>query len=240
MRCLQPALDLAEARGYTAYPEVLALRSRIPEWFCGLGNEVGVSEIENRREIRIPAAIREFYSCPFLACFVEATIDGEVFLTDFSVMNDVDLPPIVNWSSGPHLVFSFHNHSGMVFAAQMGTNDPPTFCGFDDDPDPIVDEERPVELFSAWVFSAVDRHEARLDYWQSVYEKCRADPAGAARLWRSRVDSIPARNQHRGSHSPVAGWLQLTQSRLATSSRSMPEKSVKHFVEKKVVAYFED
>jgi hypothetical protein len=38
------------------------------------------------------------------------------------------------------------------------------------------------ETFSGWVFAAVDGHEARLDYWQGVYEKCQANPAEAVRI----------------------------------------------------------
>jgi hypothetical protein len=182
MRYLQRALDLAEARGYLRYPEVLAVHDRVPNWFRALGTDDGVAEFEARQGFQVPAAVRELYSCLPLACFLEATIGGEVFLTDLTTMIEGDPPPVVHWSAGPHMVFSFHNHSGMVFAALLGADDPLTFCGFDGDPEPIVDEERPPEAFSAWVFGAVDGHEARLDYWQGVYEKCRRDPAEAARI----------------------------------------------------------
>jgi hypothetical protein len=182
MRYLQHAFDLAEARGYLRYPEVLALHDRVPDWFRALGTDAGVAEFESRRGFRVPAAVRELYGCPPLACFLEATTDGEVFLNDLTTLIDGDPPPIVNWSAGPHLVFAFHNHSGMVFAAQLGADNPLVFGGFDGDPEPISDDERPPEVFSAWVFGAVDGQEARLSYWQGVYEDCQANPAEAARL----------------------------------------------------------
>lgn len=182
MRYLQRALDLVEARGYLRYPEVQAAHDRVPAWFRALGTAAGVAEFEARRGLRVPAAVRELYSSPPLACFLEATIDGEVFLTELATLSDSDLPPVVNWSAGLHLVFGFHNHSGMVLAAQLGADDPMTFYGFDDDPAPITDEQRPPEAFSAWVFGSVDGHEARLDYWQRVYETCRRNPAEAARI----------------------------------------------------------
>jgi hypothetical protein len=182
MRYLQRALDLAEARGYLRYPEVIALHNRVPDWFRALGTDAGVAEFEARRGFRVTAAVRELYACPPLACFLEATIDGEVFLADLATMIDGDLPSVVTWSAGPHLVFSFHNHSGMVFATQLVADDPPVFCGFDGDPEPIREEERPPKTFSEWVFTAVDGHAARLDYWQGVYEDCQANPAEALRI----------------------------------------------------------
>lgn len=199
MRYLQRALDLAEARGYLRYPEVLALHNRVPNWFRVLGVDAGVAEFEARRGVQVPAAVRELYGCLPLACFLEATIDGDVFLADLATLIDGDPPPVVTWSAGPHLVFSFHNHSGMVLAAQLGANDPLVFCGFDGDPGPIMEEERPPESFSEWVFQAVDGHEDRLDYWQGVYEDCQANPAEAARLggveW---IRSMPGMAQRLG------------------------------------------
>jgi hypothetical protein len=100
----------------------------------------------------------------------------------FATLIDGELPPVVSWSAKTHLVFSFHNHSGMVLAAQLGADDPLVFCGLDGDPEPIIEEERPPETFSELVIRAVGGHEARLDYWQRVYEDCQANPAQATRL----------------------------------------------------------
>src|SRR5262245_29829319 len=105
MRYLQRALDLADARGYLRYPEVLAAPDRVPDWFRALGTAAGIAEFEAHRGFRVPAAVRELYSCLSLACFLEATIDGEVFLTDLATMIVGDPPSVVNWSAGPHLVF---------------------------------------------------------------------------------------------------------------------------------------
>jgi hypothetical protein len=196
MRYLQRALDLAEARGYLNYPEVLALHDHVPDWLHALGTNAGVTEFEARRGFRVPAAVRELYGCPPLACFLEATIDGEVFLTDLSTLIDGDLPPVVTWFGGPHLVFAFHNHSGMVFASQFGADDPLTFPGFDYDPEPIVYGERPPDIFSEWVFRAVDGYESLLDYWQGVYERRQANSAETARLGGAEwIRSMPGMAQ---------------------------------------------
>lgn len=182
MRYLQRAYNLAEARGYFRFPEVLSLESKVPEWFVALGSDAGCAAFEARQGFRVPKAMREFYQCLPLACFLEATIDGEVFLTNLAALIVDELPPIVYWSTGPHLVFSFHNHSGMMLAARSGMDDPLTFCGFEDEQQPLGSEESPPEIFSTMMFNAVDVHEARLDYWQGVYERRHADPAELARL----------------------------------------------------------
>jgi hypothetical protein len=41
MQYLRRSHDLAEARGYLRYPEVLALLDRVPEWFRVLGTDSG-------------------------------------------------------------------------------------------------------------------------------------------------------------------------------------------------------
>lgn len=160
MRYLRRAFDLAEARGYLRYPEVLALEAQVPDWFRALGTEAGLAAFEARRGYRPPASLVEFYSCLPLACFLEATI-GEMFLGELATITEDEPPPVVTWWGRPHLVSAFHNHSGMVFAARLGDDDPQVFQGFDDEP--IVEEGKPEERFSEWVFSAVEMHEAHLD-----------------------------------------------------------------------------
>lgn len=184
MKYLQRALDLAEARGYLQYPEVLALLDRVPDWFRALGTDAGVAAFEARRGLRVPAAVRELYGCVPLACFLEATIDGEVFLHQLAALSDGEMPPVVEWRAAPHLVFSFHNHSGMVLATRLdaGVDDPLVFSGWGEEEEPMGEEESPPEVFSDLMFRMVDGHEARLDYWQKVYEECQANPAEARRL----------------------------------------------------------
>ena len=176
MQYLTRALRLAEDRGYLRYPEVAALGAAVPDWFRRRGTPGGVAAFEARRGVRVPAAVREFYAATPLACFLEASVDGEVFLRG---MHETDPPPLTDWGSGRHLVVAFHGHSGMVGAAALGADDPPVVWGFEDDSGPVG--EAPVP-FSRWVFGAVDRYEQQLAYWQAVYEKCQADPAEARRL----------------------------------------------------------
>jgi hypothetical protein len=182
MQKLQPAHDLAETRGYLRYPQVVALQDRVPKWFRFLGSSAGLADFEARRGLRVPAALQEFYACTQLACFLEASIDGEVFLNDLVMITGTEPPPLVTWSARPHLVFAFHGHSGSVCAAEMCSEDPRVFWGFDGDPEPIMDETRPPPVFSEWVFGIVDSYESVLDYWLSVYLKCQTDPAEARRL----------------------------------------------------------
>jgi hypothetical protein len=193
MRYLGRAREAAEARGYLSCPEVRALQGRVPAWFRALGTDSGAAGFEARRAIRLPAALREFYGCTPLACFVEAAADGEVFLNALGEMDGPDLPPVINWLTGPHLVFFFHNHSGVVIAAELGQDDPRVFAGFDDEPKPFSEEDWPTRSFSDLIFSIVERHEAMLDFWQRVYEKRQAGldlewvrglPGMAARLDR--------------------------------------------------------
>jgi hypothetical protein len=182
MQLLQRAYDVAKDRGYLRYPQVVALQDRVPDWFHSLGNSTGLANFEASRGIRVPAALREFYVCSPLACFLGASIDGEVFLNDLVSITGGELPPLVTWSSRPHLVFAFHSHSGSVCAAELCQDDPRVFWGFDGDLEPIIDDTRPPPVFSEWVFGAVDGYGGVLDYWQRVYLKCQADPAEARRL----------------------------------------------------------
>ncbi len=170
---LKRAFELAEARGYFRYPEVIALRDQVPDWFLRLGTEVGLAEFESSCGHHVPRALREFYSCLPLACFLEATMDGEVFLRNMSEDSE---PPIETRKGVESLVFSFHCHSGMLMAAQFGADDPLVWSGFggDDEADQVA---RPPLSFATWVFKMVDGYEAELERWQKLYEERQANPA---------------------------------------------------------------
>ncbi|WP_224364192.1 hypothetical protein [Hyalangium versicolor] len=178
MKYLQRSLEVAEARGYFRAPEVLRLQGKVPDWLRALAHEDGLAKLEARLGLPVPGALREFYACSLLACFLEASIDGEVFLSDPCVPEG-EPPQVVSWWGRPHLALAFHGHSGMVCAAGLGEEDPLVYWGFEDEEEPYVDERRPPRPFSEWVFRIVDGHEATLDYWQKFYEELtQSDPRG--------------------------------------------------------------
>jgi hypothetical protein len=202
MRYLQQAYALAEERGYLQYPEVMALRDRVPAWMLALATESGQGRFERRHGFRVPPAVLELYRCPRLACLLEVIIDGDVFLSGLATLTRTELPPLVTWSERPHVVFASHYHSGMVTAARLGVDDPPVMGGFTGDSTPVVGDHQPPEVFSDWVLGAVDEHEVRLDYWQGVYERGRANPAEAERTggveWVRSIPGMPARLDRQG------------------------------------------
>jgi hypothetical protein len=200
MRYLQRAWDLADARGYFRYSEVLTRQGEIPGWFRDLGTETRVAAFEAAHGVSVPAAMREFYAAPLLACFLEAAKDGEVFLNELALTTDSPMPPLVNWSSGRHLVFAFHGHSQMVFAARLGADDPHVSPGFLDEPEPIVRKGQEPLTFSGWVFARVDGYEQRLDHYQKLLEECERDPTRARN--QGGLDSV------RASVSALAGMAE--------------------------------
>jgi hypothetical protein len=137
MTYLSHAYDLAEGRGYFLYPEVAALKASVPDWFRTLGTQDGAIAFEKRNAVTLPAALREFYICDSLACFLEASGDGEVFLRELAeCMEHHDFPPLVKWSSELYVVVGFHGHSGYVFAVSVTGDDPLALWGFMDDSAP--------------------------------------------------------------------------------------------------------
>ena len=163
MRYLQPAIDLAKARGYFNLPKVLDAEMNLPGWFRRLATREGIAEVEIQHQIQIPAALQEFYSNTLLACFIDKVVECEVFLENYEPSDTDHFPFLVYWWGLPHLVFSFHCHSGMVFAAKLGTDDPLCFCGWEGEPEPYQDPQRPPEKFSEWICNAFEIYEARLD-----------------------------------------------------------------------------
>lgn len=187
MQYLTRAYNLASDRGYLDCSEVLALAAQVPTWFQSLSDPAGKVEFENRYSVRIPAALREFYECIPLACILGEAADAEVFLR---TMDDPDPPPIFDWPSGPHLVFAFHVHSGLVGTVALGEEDPTVVWGFEDT-GPI---SRVPISFSAWAFAVVDDYERQLDYWQNEYKKAMTDPNEMRRRdWIRHMPGMPRR-----------------------------------------------
>lgn len=176
MRYLQPALRLAEDRGYLAYPEVRELERSVPNWFRRMSDPDQLADFEKRHRVVVPAAVRKFYACPPLACFLEACYP-EVFLSEYQEACSPDeLPPIIQWESGRYLITGFHNHSGAVSAVGLtGEDDPPEVQGFEDDAD--YSTKSPVP-FSAVVFELVDRYERVLDELIAMYDAAESRPGG--------------------------------------------------------------
>lgn len=188
MGYLKTADELAEARGYFRFPQVAHLLRRVPAWFRSLGTDEGVAAWEARCGFRLPAAARESYRSPRLACFLDAATGSDVLLRDLALFAEGPFPPIARWGARESVVFASHGHSGMVMAAQFGADDPRVWMGFDDDPDPIVEGAGPPFSFSQWVYESVAGHEARLDHWQRYDEEYRSHPAASHP--RDRVEWI--------------------------------------------------
>jgi hypothetical protein len=193
MHYLQPAIDLAHARGYLQCPEVLVAEAKLPDWFRLIGTREGIADFETRHAIQLPAALKEYYLYTPLACFLDAAFEGEIFLKFLAPSGKEELPPIITWGDKPYLVFSYHLHSGMVFAAELGTDDPLCYCGWDGDLEPYHDEKRPPQKLSEWIFSVVEEHEARLDYWQREYLA-----EGSRNQGMSWIRALPGMSQRLG------------------------------------------
>ena len=182
MKYLQDSYNLAEARGYLKYPELLKVKDKMPNWLLSLGTDTGLADFKDKFELSVPPSLQEFYSCLPLVCFLEMTIDGNVFLVEFD--EETELPLVVNWLGTKHLAFACHGHSGSVCAARLETdeqNDPLVFWGFDDEDEPFEDD-RPSITFSEWIFNCVNGYDTRLEYWLNFYKDCKSNPAKERRL----------------------------------------------------------
>jgi hypothetical protein len=166
---LETAEMLAAQRGYLRDPIVVALLQKVPAWFRAMGTPSRQVEFQQTRGFALPAALCEFYARLPLACFLHAAIDGHIFSAGLSD-DDPDPPPVVRWTSGPHVVFAYHPHSASVCAAAVDQDDPLVAWGFEDEQDP----DQPVGRFSLWVYGIVDRYEQMLDQLQAWYENPKA------------------------------------------------------------------
>jgi hypothetical protein len=179
MKYLKDSIELAESLGYFKYPEVLAQINKVPKWFKILGTNDGVKNFENKFGSSMPIALQEFYRCLPLACFLELTIDGNVF---FKELADEELPLVVNWSSTNYLAFAFHGHSGSICAANLsGEENPLVFWGYNDESEHYQDVKRKV-TFSDWIFSFVNVWEKELSSNLELIKECKTNPEREKRL----------------------------------------------------------
>lgn len=172
MTYLNRAIEIAKDRGYFDYSEVVSLIHRIPDWLRRLETEAGINEFELRRDVKVPEALREFYANQQLVCFLQATLDSEVFLETYQQYPVDDLPSVVEWQDQHHLVFGFHGHSGMVATVRIGTPDPIIVVGFEDDESSADADER---VFSQYVQSWVEGYEATLNSYVQRYKSFALD-----------------------------------------------------------------
>lgn len=180
MKYLQQVVDLANDRGYLELPEVITIQKRLPDWF----KHQGLDANSLNGPTQLPAALKEFYQCQSLACFLEGAMDASVFLTHLEPFMSGPFPPVVKWTSGEHVVVAYHGHSGMVCAARLGLDDPPVFWGFSEEQEPSDDTTDGVETpsFSKWIFDFVSGYENLLDHWEKTYREVHANPAELKRV----------------------------------------------------------
>ena len=194
MGFLDRSLNLAESRGYLAYPEVLRRSQQLPEWFTGLGTARGLDSLSVRLGCPIPEALIEYYALPLLVSFLEFAVDG--FLLFEQEMTNSGLPrdrfPIhLQWDGASYVAILAHPHSGTYLGASLEAPDPKVAHGEPLGPDFPEDWNTDTEIpnatllefsFSEWVFGTIDGYEKQLDFWEAAIRKVDADPHERARV----------------------------------------------------------
>ena len=99
------ANELALARAHVAFPAVIELERRIPEWLIRLSTDAGVREFEAKHGLEMPSALRHYYKSTRLICLLQAAWSVDVFLED---MDNNDPPGLEYWNRKPHLVIGYY------------------------------------------------------------------------------------------------------------------------------------
>src|SRR3954463_365258 len=74
------ANELALARAHVAFPVVIDLERRTPEWLTRLSTEPGVREFEAKYGLEMPTALRQYYKSTRLISLLQAAWGVDVFL----------------------------------------------------------------------------------------------------------------------------------------------------------------
>ena len=194
MSYLNRSTELAESRGYFAYPEVVQRSQEMPWWFAQLSTRRGLDDFASRIGYPVPDALREYYSLPLLASFLEFAVDGSVLFQEEYKVLDVprDRFPIhFHWDGADYVAILEHGHSGTYLGASLDSPDPKVACGeplgpdFPDDWALAAEVPNAQELdctFSEWVFGTIDGYESQLDFWEAAIRKVDADPKERERV----------------------------------------------------------
>lgn len=194
MTYLSKSIEIAECRGYFAYPEITRRARRIPKWFLRLGTRQGLDSLAQRIGHPIPAALVEYYSALLLASFLEYAANGFVLFEHEMKCGTIaaDLFPIhLQWDASDYVAILDDSHNGMYLGASLKDADPEMFYGEPLGPDFPADWAVDVDVpnavtidctFSEWVFALVDGYEKTLDNWEAVIRKVDKDPEERSRL----------------------------------------------------------
>ena len=146
MGYLEAAVTSAVSRGYLPLQPGMRWLSDVPAWLSELQQPSGAELLESRLGVRIPAALREFWSNPSLVRLLDSFRWQDYLIEE---------PRVVIWDSRKYLLVCSHPHSGGVGAVALSSgDDPPMYWGWEDEESPI---NRASGTFSEHVRLSVQR-----------------------------------------------------------------------------------
>jgi hypothetical protein len=107
---------LALARAHVAFPAVIALERRLPEWLSRLSTESGVREFEAKHGLEMPDALRQYYRSTRLISLLQAAWGVDVFLEN---MDNDDPPGVAYWNRKPFVVVGYFPHADTLCGAEL-------------------------------------------------------------------------------------------------------------------------
>lgn len=142
------ANELALARAHVAFPVVIELERRIPEWLIRLSTEPGVRQFEAKYGVEMPNTLRHYYKSTRLICLLQAAWGVDVFLED---MNNDDPPGLEYWNTKPHVVIGYFPHGDTLCGVELtGDHQYMYWEGFSEGREPDT-------TLSEWVCGAASR-----------------------------------------------------------------------------------
>src|SRR5262249_37315974 len=131
---LEVAVASAASRGYLPLRPDMRWLSNAPMWLNNLQQPGGMEQLESRLGVKIPAAVREFWSNPSFVRLLDSWRWHDYLFEE---------PRVLTWDSKKHLLVCSHPHSGGIGAVELSPgDDPPMYWGWED-------EESPMQLASA-------------------------------------------------------------------------------------------